>query len=162
MAISRIFASQLYTFYFFLNLILMGISCGALILEYVLLRKGLRYLSKNGNGRSYKRAERWYPFYPTASLVMIPTLILIVMIISSPLPFYFTMFMIYLSTFIGVVIFIAFGVVGLIYYGLFIYKIGKEHQLGIFTAACVFSIILSYVGVGAILLYMGINQISRN
>ncbi|MBD3226804.1 MAG: hypothetical protein GF329_01345 [Candidatus Lokiarchaeota archaeon] len=138
-----------------------GIASG--IIQYYLLDHGIEYIGKktNTNMNNHRKAKRFYIFSPIVSGLSIIYFIFSYLNIffSLSYPFNITFNIINISVDIIYISFTILGLIGVVYYGIFVYKIGKNTFQNVLVAGGILLIIYPFIG--AILIYIGLKRLSK-
>jgi hypothetical protein len=133
-------------------------------IQYHLLGYGLEELGliTKTNMNNYRKAKRFYIFYPIGSgfsiFMLLGIYFLLYLMFENPLSSLplLVWFLIFNFAFLAILIL---GIIGLIYYGIFVYKIGKNLAQNLLVAGGILLIVYSFVG--AILVSMGLKKLIK-
>lgn len=140
------------------------INIVAQAIQYHLLEYGLEELGliTKTNMNNYRKAKRFYIFYPIGSgfsiFMILGMFFFFSFIFENPLASLPFLVWFLIINFAGLAIMIL-GLIGLIYYGMFVYKIGKNLAQNLLVAGGILLIVYSFIG--AILVSMGLKRIIK-
>jgi len=145
--------------------LILTIICGSFdtvlsILKNHILRQSLGYIMIDDHVKMFRSARRWYFFAIINSVLMLSsgTIAAICSLIPSlKFTVYYFIGLLYLVE----IIFMIFMIIGIIYYGIYVFKLGEDYDSGVLKAAGIIIIILDVLGlpqVGFLLLYIGLRN----
>lgn len=134
------------------------------ILANILLRKYLEDLMVGDHYSNYRNAKRWFLFAPIASgavIFLMPFLdTMLTLDLSSmnmaQLLAMMNLLMLMMPILLVFLVFAIFALIGSIYYGIYVFQLGDDNQMGIFKPAGI--LFIFFPGIGMLLLYIGLKK----